>query len=82
MLRFAFMDRTVGEARTIEFLEEFGCEIQGYLPSLSEFLEVHASEMALSVTAGLGERRSGVRNAAALVEGFRAQYRERKGNQV
>jgi DNA-binding PadR family transcriptional regulator len=82
MLRFAFMDRTVGEARTIEFLEEFGCEIEGYLPSLSEFLEVHASEMALSARLAL---ESGVQEYEMRLRWVRAsaaQYRERKGNQV
>ena len=48
MVRFAFMDRTVGEERTAEFLSEYAGEMAGYIPSLQQYLETHASEMPLS----------------------------------
>lgn len=48
MLRFAFMDETVGVKRTVAFLGEFANEIEGYIPGLQQFLESHANEMALS----------------------------------
>lgn len=48
MLRFAFMDRTVGEERTVEFLGELAAEVEGYIPGLQQFLDSHASEMPFS----------------------------------
>jgi DNA-binding PadR family transcriptional regulator len=82
LLRFAFMDRTVGEERTIEFLEEFAVEIEGYLPSLQGFLLSHASDMSLSARLAL---ESGVQEYEMRLRWVRAsaaQYRERKGNQL
>lgn len=48
MVRFAFMDQTVGEERTAKFLGEFAEEMAGYIPSLQHYLESHRSEMPLS----------------------------------
>ena len=82
LLRFAFMDRTVGEDRTIEFLGEFASEMEGYIPSLGEFLNSHASEMPLSARLAL---ESGVLEYEMRLRWARAsaaQYRERKGNQL
>ncbi|MGO9336794.1 MAG: PadR family transcriptional regulator [Terracidiphilus sp.] len=82
MLRFAFMDRTVGEERTIEFLGEFAAEIEGYLPSLSEFLEAHASAMPLSARLAL---ESGVQEYEMRLRWARAaavQYEQRREDRV
>jgi len=81
MLRFAFMDRTVGEARTIEFLGEFAGQIEGYLPSLQEFLSSHANAMPLSARLAL---ESGVQEYEMRLRWVRAsaaQYEERRRNQ-
>jgi DNA-binding PadR family transcriptional regulator len=82
MLRFAFMDRTAGEARTIEFLREFADEIEGYLPSLQEFLSSHANAMPLSSRLALGCGIQEYEMRLRWVRASAAQYEERKGNQL
>jgi DNA-binding PadR family transcriptional regulator len=81
MLRFAFMDRTVGEARTIEFLRGFADEIEAYLPGLYQFLEAHGNGMPLSsrlaLECGIQEYEMRLR----WVKASAAQYEERKRNQ-
>lgn len=81
MLRFAFMDRTVGADRTIKFLGEFAGEIEGYIPSLQEFLDSRVSEMALSgrlaLECGIQEYEMRLRWARTSA----AQYQNRKGEQ-
>jgi DNA-binding PadR family transcriptional regulator len=81
MLRFAFMDRTVGEARTIDFLREFAAEIEAYLPSLHEFLAVHQNQMPLSsrlaLECGIQEYEMRLR----WVRASAAQYEERTRKQ-
>jgi DNA-binding PadR family transcriptional regulator len=81
MLRFAFMDRTVGEERTVRFLGEFAKEIEAYLPSLQQYLASHASAMPLSSRLAL---ESGIQEYAMRLQWARtsaATYEERKGNQ-
>lgn len=78
MLRFAFMDRTVGEERTVEFLGEFAAEVESYLPNLQQFLDSHASEMPFSGRLAL---EFGVQEYAMRLRWARAsaaQYEERK----
>jgi DNA-binding PadR family transcriptional regulator len=48
MLRFSFMDRTLGESRSVAFLRELTDRISGYIPSLQQYLETHALEMPTS----------------------------------
>lgn len=48
MLRFAFMDQSLGAEHAMRFLSEFAEEVAGYLPSLRQFLETHGSGMPLS----------------------------------
>jgi len=48
MVRFAFMDPTLGEERTIRFLGEFATQMTAYLPSLQEHLATHGRAMPLS----------------------------------
>jgi DNA-binding PadR family transcriptional regulator len=48
MVRFAFMDETLGEERTAQFLNEFADQMAAYIPILQQYLESHASEMTLS----------------------------------
>ncbi|HME58269.1 MAG TPA: PadR family transcriptional regulator [Terracidiphilus sp.] len=48
MLRFAYMDRTVGEERTVRFLRGFAEQLESYISSLHQYFESHAHEMPLS----------------------------------
>jgi DNA-binding PadR family transcriptional regulator len=48
LLRFAFMDQTLGPKRTLAFLREFARELSSYIPSLRQHLRAHAKEMPLS----------------------------------
>ena len=80
MLRFAFMDRTVGAERTIGFLQEFAGEIEAYLPSLGEFLEAHAGKMPLSARLALECGVQEYEMRLRWVRASAAQYKERKGN--
>ena len=81
MVRFSFMDKTVGEERTAVFLSEFAGEIAAYLPGLRQYLEAHASEMPhsgrLALECGIQEYESRLRWARTSV----ALYEQRKRNQ-
>jgi DNA-binding PadR family transcriptional regulator len=48
MLRFSFMDGTLGESRSTAFLCEMIDQISGYIPSLRQYLAAHAPEMPKS----------------------------------
>jgi DNA-binding PadR family transcriptional regulator len=48
MLRFSFMDLTLGESHSISLLQQMIEQISGYIPSLREYLEAHAPEMPMS----------------------------------
>jgi DNA-binding PadR family transcriptional regulator len=48
MLRFSFMDRTLGESRSVAFLQALVGRIADYIPSLQQYLEAHAPEMPRS----------------------------------
>lgn len=48
LLRFAFMDQTLGPERAVAFLREFSEALSGYIPSLKQHLEAHADAMPLS----------------------------------
>ncbi len=81
MVRFSFMDQTMGEERTERFLDEFAGEMAGYIPSLQQYLESHASEMPLSsrlaLECGIQEYESRLRWARASI----AIYEQRRRNQ-
>ncbi len=82
MVRFAFMDETMGESRTGRFLGEFTAQIAAYIPSLQQFLAVHRGEMALSgrlaLECGIQEYEMRLLWARTSI----ALYEERKRNQV
>lgn len=48
LLRFAFMDETLGAERSLEFLLEFSQKLAAYIPTLREYLDAHASELGTS----------------------------------
>lgn len=81
MVRFAFMDETLGEKRTVRFLGEFADQMAGYIPSLQQYLEANASEMALSsrlaLECGIQEYESRLHWAKTSI----ALYERRKRNQ-
>jgi DNA-binding PadR family transcriptional regulator len=81
MLRFAFMDGTVGEERTVQFLGEFAGQIAAYLPGLQQYLDAHASEMPLSGRLAL---ECGIQEYAMQLQWARkavALYEQRQGKQ-
>ena len=78
MVRFAFMDRTVGEERTAEFLGEFAGEMAGYIPSLRQYLEISYERNAALRTPGPGVRDSGVRIATPVGQNSNNALRTKK----
>jgi DNA-binding PadR family transcriptional regulator len=45
LLRFAFMDETLGAQRSQAFLQELAGKLSSYIPSLREYLSVHGKNM-------------------------------------
>ena len=82
MLRFAFMDGTLGAEWAIRFLKELEEGLQDYLESLQQYLESHASGMPLSgrlaLECGIQEYEMRLRWARASA----ALYEHGKRNQV
>jgi DNA-binding PadR family transcriptional regulator len=82
MVRFSFMDQTIGEERTVQFLGEFAEELAGYLPSLRQYLESHRSEMPLSgrlaLECGIQEYEMRLRWARTSI----TLYEQKRRNQV
>jgi DNA-binding PadR family transcriptional regulator len=48
MLRFAFMDATLGAPRSQAFLEEFAAKLALHIPTLHDYLRAHAKSMPVS----------------------------------
>ena len=48
LLRFAFMDETLGAPRSQAFLQEFAGKLSAYIPSLRDYLNAHAKSMPVS----------------------------------
>src|SRR6266852_1818172 len=48
LLRFAFMDESLGPERSLAFLKEFAKKLSSYIPTLHRYLDAHASEMSTS----------------------------------
>jgi len=53
MLRFGFMDESLGPAESLRFLTALKTELAAYIPSLRAYLEEHRKEMPLSGRLGL-----------------------------
>jgi DNA-binding PadR family transcriptional regulator len=78
LLRFAFMDETLGAERSLEFLQEFAEKLAAYIPTLREYLDAHASEMS---TSGRLALESGIQEYEARLVWAKssiAQYRRRR----
>lgn len=82
MVRCSFMDKTMGEERTAQFLGEFAEELAGYLPSLHQYLKSHKSEMTLSsrlaLESGIQEYEGRLRWARTSI----ALYEQGKGKEA
>jgi DNA-binding PadR family transcriptional regulator len=48
LLRFAFMDETLGAERSLAFLQEFAAKLSSYIPTLRGYRDANASEMSMS----------------------------------
>jgi DNA-binding PadR family transcriptional regulator len=48
MLRFAFMDESMGRATALRFLKAFHKELASYIPTLHQYLKANRSAMPLS----------------------------------
>jgi hypothetical protein len=82
MVRFSFMDQTLGAAWAARFLGEFAEKMRDYIPSLKQYLESHAGEMLLSsrlaLECGIQEYEARLRWARESV----ALYEQRKRNEA
>jgi DNA-binding PadR family transcriptional regulator len=80
MLRFSFMDQSLGTAASAKFLHALKRELAQYLPSLHDYLDTHGAAMPLSGRLAL---ESGIQGYESLLRWARsalATYeRERKG---
>jgi|SRR5271154_509303 len=48
LLRFAFMDQTLGVERSLAFLREFAAKLSLYIPTLHRYLNARAEQMPVS----------------------------------
>lgn len=65
LLRFAFMDETLGGERSVEFLREFAAKLSLYIPNLHSYLNAHAKRMSVSGRLAL---ESGIREYEARLQ--------------
>jgi DNA-binding PadR family transcriptional regulator len=78
LLRFAFMDQTLGAERVVAFLREFAEALSAYIPSLKQHLDAHANQMPLSGQLAL---ESGIQDYEARLQWAKksiARYERRK----
>jgi len=79
MLRFSFMDRTLGEERSARLLEQLIEQISAYIPSLQQYLETHAPEMPLSGRLALECGIYAYEAQLKWAQSSLAQYKQKKG---
>ena len=72
MLRFSFMDESLGSAESLRFLTALKAELAAYIPSLRTYLEEHAKGMPLSGRLAL---ESGITNYECLLSWARKAIR-------
>jgi DNA-binding PadR family transcriptional regulator len=78
LLRFAFMDETLGAERSLAFLQEFAGKLAAYIPTLREYLDTHAGAISLSGRLAL---ESGIQEYEARLEWAKSsivRYRRRR----
>jgi DNA-binding PadR family transcriptional regulator len=69
MLRFSFMDQTVGARHAARFLNALAAELASYIPSLRQYLKAQAQKMPLSGRLAL---ESGIRGYESLLRWSRS----------
>jgi DNA-binding PadR family transcriptional regulator len=78
LLRFAFMDETLGAERSVEFLDEFAGRLSTYVQVLLEYLAAHGKQMPtsgrLALESGMQEYEARLRWAKNSI----AHYRRRR----
>lgn len=72
LLRFSFMDGTVGSPATVKFLESLARELARYIPSLRQFLKAQRCHMPLSGRLAL---ESGIRGYETLLRWAKSSLR-------
>jgi DNA-binding PadR family transcriptional regulator len=81
LLRFAFMDQTLGAERSVEFLREFAEKMAEYIPTLHEYLKIHAAAMPMSgrlaLESGIGEYEARLEWAKNAIAHYRRRKKER-----
>jgi DNA-binding PadR family transcriptional regulator len=81
LLRFAFMDETLGPERSLAFLQEFAGTLSSYVPTLRSYLDAHASEMStsgrLALESGIQEYEARLAWAKNSIARYRRRGRER-----
>jgi DNA-binding PadR family transcriptional regulator len=81
LLRFAFMDETLGPERSLAFLQEFAGKLSSYLPTLRRYMDAHASEMStsgrLALESGIQEYEARLAWAKNSIVRYRRKGRER-----
>ena len=81
LLRFAFMDETLGPERSLAFLQEFAGKLSRYIPILRRYLDAHASEMStsgrLALESGVQEYEARLAWAKNSIARYRRRGRER-----
>ena len=82
MLRFAFIDESLGEEEALRFLSEFESELELYVPTLRAYLHQHRAGMPLSGRLAL---ESGIINYEGLhkwvrnaIKAYRSEKKSRR----
>jgi hypothetical protein len=76
MLRFGFMDESLGQAHSLCFLTSMERELADYIPTLRAYLESHGGDMPLSGRLAL---ESGVLGYESLLRWVRCAIRSYEG---
>jgi DNA-binding PadR family transcriptional regulator len=81
LLRFAFMDETLGPERSLTFLQEFQGKLSSYIPILRSYLDAHGSQMSMSgrlaLESGMQEYEARLAWAKSSIVRYRRRGRER-----
>jgi DNA-binding PadR family transcriptional regulator len=81
LLRFAFMDETLGAKRSLLFLQEFAGKLSSYIPTLRSYGDAHASAMSasgrLALECGIQEYEARLVWAKNSIARYRRREKER-----
>ena len=82
MLRFSFMDHTLGEEQSARLLEQLIEQISDYIPSLRQYLDAHVLEMPLSGRLALEYGVFAYEAQLRWAKSSLAQYERKKGGKA